>query len=621
VLAQRLPTQTPACRAPACLDKEHVTTTLISLRDIEFLLFDLLRVDELTGRKEFHDHSRETVTAVLELSRTIAAEHFAPHNRRGDLEEPHIDPAGEGEVLPEVASAVKAYLDAGLQASTFDEDLGGGQLPFVVHHAASTFFQAANAGAFAYPFLAAANANLMVAHGTPGQVERYAKPIIEGRYFGTMCLSEPDVGSSLGDIRTRAVPQEDGSYRIFGTKMWISAGDHQMGENIVHLVLARTGPPEAGVKGVSLFAVPKYLIDESGSRAERNDVTLVGLNHKMGFRSTTNAVLGFGDGTHNPGGRAGAVGELIGREGEGLAAMFHMMNEARVSVGAGAAALGYTGYLKSLEYAKGRLQGRPIGAKDPSTPPVPIIRHTDVRRMLLAQKAYVEGGLALVLYCARLVDDVATAAPEEQEAAGRLLDLLTPIAKAWPSQWGPAANDLAIQIHGGYGYTRDYDVEQHYRDNRLNPIHEGTNGIQGLDLLGRKLRPGAPDGLALLVHRMEHTIATARQGSDQQQRHATALDARINELVRVTQHAWATGDEQEVLANSSLYLEAFGHLTVAWLWLEQELACAEQTGSFYEGKRAASRYFFGYELPKIDHQLALFGSLDRTTLDLDESWL
>ncbi len=372
-----------------------------------------------------------------------------------------------------------------------------------------TWFQAANVGTSGYPFLTMANANLLLAHGSPEQIETWVGPMLEGRYFGTMCLSEPGAGSSLADVTTRAEPQPDGTYRLFGNKMWISAGEHELSENIVHLVLARVAGAPDGVKGLSLFIVPKVLPDGT-----RNDVTLAGLNHKMGFRGTTNTLLNFGE-------KGGAVGDLVGEEGRGLAAMFHMMNEARIGVGLGAMALGYTGYLKSLQYAKERLQGRAPGA---AGTPVPIAEHADVKRMLLAQKSYVEGALALLLYCSRLVDEEKTAeTADERDAAHLLLDVLTPIAKSWPSQWCLAANDLAIQVHGGYGYTRDYDVEQHYRDNRLNPIHEGTHGIQGQDLLGRKVVMQGGAGLLALVGAIDETIARAgrprvRRGSQGQRR-------------------------------------------------------------------------------------------------------
>jgi butyryl-CoA dehydrogenase len=444
-----------------------------------------------------------------------------------------------------------------------------------------------------------------------------------------MCLSEPQAGSSLSDVTTRAEPQDDGTYRLFGNKMWISGGEHELSENIVHLVLAKIpgGPP--GVKGISLFVVPKHVV-ETG---ERNDVVLAGLNHKMGYRGTTNTLLNFGEGVHTPGGKPGAVGFLVGEQHRGLAYMFTMMNEARIGVGSGAMSLGYTGYLQSLEYARTRPQGRPIASKDPTQPQVPIVDHADVKRMLLAQKSYVEGALALLLYCQRLVDEERTAEAETDRArATLLLDVLTPIAKSWPSQWCLEANSLAIQIHGGYGYTREYDVEQLYRDNRLNPIHEGTHGIQGLDLLGRKVVMQGGAGLQLLAETIRATADRAANSADLGGRNAGAsgaqvgkeaagqLRAAIDRVVEVTTALWSTGDVETALANSSIYLEAVGHVVVAWIWLEQLLAAEGREGDFYAGKRQAAQYFFRYELPKTGPMLDLLASLDRTTVEMSDSW-
>ncbi|MGK5169872.1 acyl-CoA dehydrogenase [Geodermatophilus sp. CPCC 205761] len=359
---------------------------------------------------------------------------------------------------------------------------------------------------------------------------------------------------------------------------------------------------------------------DDGSLGERNDVVLTGLNHKMGYRGTTNTLLTFGEGAHTPGGRAGAVGFLVGEEHRGLTYMFHMMNEARIGVGAGAAALGYTGYLHALEYARTRTQGRPPTDRDPGTPPVRIVEHTDVRRMLLAAKSYAEGGLALALYCARLVDEELTAGSSTDRArAHLLLEVLTPIAKSWPSQWGPVADDLAIQVLGGAGYTRDHPVEQFYRDNRLNPIHEGTAGIQGLDLLGRKVVMEGGAGLALLAETI--TATTARAAGTEWVGLAADLDATVARLGAVTATLWSAGDPAVTLANATAYLEAAGHVVVAWLWLEQALATGAQTSDFHQGKRAAARYFHRYELPKVHTQLDLLESLDRTVLDTPETWL
>ncbi|MCW2668053.1 MAG: acyl-CoA dehydrogenase protein [Frankiales bacterium] len=587
---------------------------LLSRRDLEFLLYEWLDVELLTKRPRHAEHSRETFDAVLDLAEQVATRDFAPHNKKADENEPTFD-GTTVTLIPEVKKALDVFAQTGLIASGMDESVGGMQLPGVVAGACFAFFQAANVGSSSYPFLTIGNANLLMAHGTPEQVDTYVRPMVEGRFFGTMCLSEPQAGSSLADVTTRAVPQDDGSYRLFGNKMWISAGEHELSENIVHLVLAKIPGSPPGVKGISLFVVPKVVV-ETG---ERNDVVLAGLNHKMGYRGTTNTLLNFGEGVHTPGGQPGAVGFLVGEANRGLPYMFHMMNEARIGVGSGAMALGYTGYLKSLQYARERPQGRPVAAKDPSAPQVPIIAHADVKRMLLAQKCYVEGALALVLYCNRLLDDERTAeTQEDREQAHLLLDTLTPIAKSWPSQWCLEANSLAIQVHGGYGYTREYDVEQHYRDNRLNPIHEGTHGIQGLDLLGRKVVMQGGQGLALL-HR---TIsATAARASGDLADLGAQLQASADRVVEVTGQLWATGDPEVALANASVYLEAVGHVVVAWLWLEQLLAAEGRTGDFYDGKRVAGRFFFRYELPRTGPQLDLLASLDRTTLDVKQAWL
>nr|WP_218859925.1 acyl-CoA dehydrogenase [Petropleomorpha daqingensis] len=591
----------------------------MSRRDLDFLLHEWLQVETLIKRPRYAEHSRETFDAVLDLAEEIATEHFAPHNRTADENEPRMVD-GKVVLIPEVAAALKVFTEAGLMAGEFDEAYGGMQLPHTVGQAVFAWFKAANVGTSSYPFLTMANARLLLTHGSEEQKRTYVGPMVEGRWFGTMALSEPQAGSSLADITTRAEPQDDGTYRLTGNKMWISAGDHELTENIVHLVLAKIPGGPAGVKGISLFVVPKFLVDDDGSLGERNDVVLAGLNHKMGYRGTTNTLLNFGEGVHTPGGRAGAVGYLVGEPHRGLTYMFHMMNEARIGVGMGATVLGYTGFLHALEYAKTRTQGRPAAAKDPAAAPVRIIEHPDVRRMLLAAKSYAEGGLALGLYCARLVDEEQTAEDAADRArAHLLLDTLTPIAKAWPSQWGPVADDLAIQVHGGYGYTRDYPVEQFYRDNRLNPIHEGTNGIQALDLLGRKVVAQGGEGLRLLVEAIRAT--TARAAGTGWSDFAADLDAAVERLAAVTATLWGTGDAELALANASAYLEAAGHLVVAWLWLEQALATGTATSDFHEGKRVAARYFHRWELPKVHVQFDLLESLDRTVLDTAESWL
>jgi len=602
-----------------------MTSKLLSRRDIEFLLYEWLDVASLCQRPRYADHSRETFDGALDTAERIATEVFLPHRRKSDVEEPRFD--GERvHLIPEVGAAFNAFAEAGLLAAAQDYGYGGMQLPAVVDKACFAYVLAANVGSAGYPLLTAANANLLLAHGSAAQVDAFARPQLAGRFAGTMCLSEPQAGSSLADVATRAEPDGDSpfgpQFRLSGNKMWISGGEHELTENIVHLVLARITDAPPGVKGISLFIVPRRLVGADGVCGERNDVTLAGLNHKMGYRGTVNTLLNFGEGRFRPGGRAGAVGYLVGEPNRGLACMFHMMNEARIGVGLGAVALGYAGFLESLDYARNRPQGRPVGSKDPSSPPVRIIEHADVRRMLLAQKSYVEGGLALNLYCARLVDEQNTAASEaDRSEAGLLLEILTPIAKSWPSQWCLAANDLAIQVHGGYGYTRDYPVEQLYRDNRLNPIHEGTHGVQALDLLGRKVSMEGGRALELLGKRMAATIAQAHASGDPDLAGwAEALTDVLKRVGRTTNALYAARDPQRILANATVYLEAFGHVVLAWTWLGQALAAHGKAGDFYAGKRQAARYFFRWELPRTGPQFALLDSIDDTTLAMRDAW-
>ena len=589
----------------------------LSRRDLDFYLYEWLDVEQLTGLERYREHSRETFDAVLDLCEVVATRHFAPHNKRNDAEEPQFV---DGRVVmhPEVGEALAVFAETGLIGATMDTEVGGMQLPFVVTSAATAWFSAANVATMAYPFLSTANANLLLAHGTQEQIRTWVLPIVEGRFFGTMCLSEPQAGSSLADVATRAVPQPDGSYRLFGNKMWISGGEHELSENIVHLVLARVVGSPQSVKGLSLFIVPKFLVDDDGALAERNDVTLAGLNHKMGYRGTVNTLLNFGEGAYQPAGQPGAVGYLVGEQDRGLSYMFHMMNEARIGVGMGAATLGYTGYLHALDYARTRTQGRPLLNRDPASAQIPLTEHTDVRRMLLAQKSYVEGAMALILYCANLVDRMVTTEDDAERASARtLLEMLTPIAKSWPSQWCLVANDLAIQVHGGYGYTREYNVEQFYRDNRLNPIHEGTHGIQALDLLGRKAIADGGAALRALLGEILATAEAASTAGGDGAEYGEALTAAAMRLGATTAAVWADRDPELALANATAYLEAAGHIVVAWIWLQQWLAAQGREGEFYDGKRAATRYFFRYELPRVGPQLDLLDSLDRTTLDLD----
>jgi len=607
----------------------------MSLRPtLDFLLYDWLHAETLAERERFADHSRETFDAVLDTCERIAREKYAPSNRIVDTQEPHFD--GEKVILPQAThDAHKAFVESGMLSAAQDYDIGGMQLPYTLSAAANSFFAMASVS-IGSNMLTSGNANLLMVHGTEMQKEVFAKNEFAGRWSGTMCLSEPQAGSSLSDVATRAVP--DGAdfqgdplgprYRLTGNKMWISAGDHELTENIVHIVLAKipdeNGKLVPGTRGISLFIVPKKMVDTGGQlTGERNDVALAGLNHKLGWRGTTNTLLNFGEGKFPVGGQAGAVGYLVGQPGKGLHCMFHMMNEARIGVGTAATMLGMAGYFASLDYAKNRPQGRPAGpaGKDAARPQVRIIEHADVRRMLLAQKSYCEGALALELYCARLVDEQKTGAAQAADDARLLLEVLTPIAKSWPSEWCLEANSLAIQIHGGYGYTRDFPVEQYWRDNRLNMIHEGTHGIQAADLLGRKVLMEDGRGLQLLAGRVAETIARAA-AVPALAGHARALGEALAHIGSATRAAWATGNPQEALANAVPYMQAFGHVVLAWIWLDVAQHALERDAARASpatvGRLGAADFFFHYELPKIGAWLQVVERRDPTCAALPE---
>ncbi len=600
-----------------------MSSSLLNRRDLEFLLYELFDLAALAKRDPYRDHSTETFNAVLDTAGKIAVDYFEPHAAKLDEEEPTFD--GEKvQIIPEVKEALNKYYQAGMLAATHEYDLGGMQLPTTVAFAASCYFSAANISTIGYPFLSGANANLIKAFGTDEQKQMFLEPLLSGRFMGTMALTEPQAGSSLSDIKTSAVPGNDGTYLITGNKIFISAGDHELSENIIHLVLAKIKGAPPGVKGISLFIVPKFMVTKEGSIGERNDVALAGLIHKMGYRGTTSTMLNFGE-------NGGAKGYLVGEPHKGLSYMFMMMNEARIGVGMGAAVLGYTGYLQALNYARERPQGRHPQGKDATSSQVPIIEHTDVKRMLLTQKTYVEGGLALCLYDSTLVDEETTAESEEDRTkASLLLEILTPVIKSWPSQYCLEANSLAIQVHGGYGYTREYPVERLYRDNRLNPIHEGTHGIQSLDLLGRKVLMKEGAALKVLLSEVKQTIDQAskikatKEFAEGLRKAVITLQQTTTVLAKVAQE----GNINLFLANSSLYLEAFGHLVVAWIWLRQGIIAAQKVKgvsgeeeNFYQGKLAACAFFYRWELPKINHQCTVLQDLDSTCLDVKDAYL
>lgn len=580
---------------------------LLNDRDIEFLLYEVFDVEKLLARPKYQDHSRETFDSTLETAKKIAHKYFVNHYAKGDANQPSFD-GQKVSLIEETQLAWNAVADAGFLSADCSFEEGGMQLPDMVIRLANAYFYAANAATAGYSLLCVGAAHLIQEFGSDEQRRTFLPSMRSGRFTGTMALTEPGQGSSLQDISTRATLTSEGTYRIFGQKMYISGGDHEMTENIIHMVLAKTVCPRSDREGISLFICPKHLVDESGRIVQPNDVALVGLLHKMGFRNATSTVLNFGE-------KGGAEGYLIGDLNHGLSYMFQMMNEARIAVGMFAATLGYQGFNYSLAYAKQRKQGRKPsrGNRTIAQEQVEIVQHADVRRMLLMQKSYAEAGLAMTCYASSLYEDSKTGETQKiRDTALMVLDLVTPVVKSWPAKYGLEANDLAIQVLGGAGYTKEHLVEQYYRDNRLNPIHEGTEGIQAIDLLGRKVT--ANEGLAL-----EHLLALITEGAMHAKDYEmtgqlgqSLLDAvsDVREVTHVLQGVIAK-DRERGLANATIYLDFFGRVFAAWIWLQQaekavlglEADCSEGANhDFYMGKLQAAKFYINWELPKIKQQ-------------------
>ncbi|MFK7956889.1 MAG: acyl-CoA dehydrogenase [Lysobacterales bacterium] len=588
---------------------------ILNRRDLNFYLYELLGLEQLLTNDRYADFDRDTVDAVIDAAVAIAEECYQPLAAKVDANEPKFD-NGAVTVMPEVAQAMAAFNEAGFPAAGFDRELGGMQLPWIVNQAVNGIFMCANTAVANYSFLSAGAANLLNTCGSDHLKDRFLPPMLDGRWHGTMCLSETQAGSSLADITTSAVHLENDRYRISGTKMWISGGDHDLSENIVHMVLAKIPGGPAGVKGISLFVVPKHRVDDEGNIVASNHVVTAGLNHKMGQRGTTNCLLNFGEGGE-------CEGFLVGREHQGLTNMFHMMNEARIGVGLGSVMAALGGYLCSLDYAKERAQGRPLTHRDPASEPVKIIEHIDVKRMLMTQKAFVEGGQALIYYCASLLDQQKLAVEaQEIQRVTLLLELLTPVAKSWPAEYCLEANKLAIQVLGGYGYTRDFPVERFYRDNRLNAIHEGTHGIHGLDLLGRKVAMHNGAALKAYLQEVQETLDGVSSMPEMTE-FAQALSYATRKISSTVAAVSQCEDVERALANATLFLDGFGHVVVAWLWLRQAISASAQVkrsssadAPFYAGKVAACRFFFRYELPKALVLLDTVAQLDDTCRNL-----
>lgn len=600
-----------------------MSTSLLNDRDFTFMLYELFDTESLLTRTRYQDHDRQTFNEVINTAKNIAVNEFLPIRQKLDTHQPTFD-GKRVHHIPELKPALDIMNESGLSSSTADYEYNGMQLPPIVASVANAYLSVAGGLATGYSMLTTANANLLQAHASQELIDTWVKPMREGRFSGTMAMTEPGSGSGLADLTTKAIKNDDGSYRVTGSKIFISGGDHNLSENIVHLVLARLQGAPKGVKGISLFVVPKYLVNADGSIGDDNEVALAGLFHKMGGRAQTSTALSFGE-------KNGSVAYLVGEENQGLKYMFHMMNEARVMVGSGAAFLASAGYAYSVEYAKNRPQGRLPSCKDPHSPMVNIIEHADVKRMLLAQKAYAEGAMSLVLYGSQLSDDEKTAESQEaREYAHTLLDFLTPMIKTWPSEYGPKANDFAIQVLGGHGYINEHPVEMFYRDNRLNPIHEGTTCIQSLDLLARKVPMNKMAGYRAVLKEIQSTISIASE-HESLQAYADSLALAVGTLKLTTDSllmSMSTKNIDLVLANSVKYLELFGHVVIAWLWLKQGIvsakALAEQPHQedvyFYKGKLQAMQYFYRFELPQIDVWSKLLTSTDDTSYEMKPEW-
>ena len=563
------------------------------LNFLQFALYSWLKID--LSQPRFSHLDRGLIDQLLQLSEQLGQVAMAPISHVLDRQAPQIID-GKVQTPAVLKDALAALAQSGVFATSAPLAEGGTALPYVIHTAVAAILNRFDAPIYGYVLLTQGAANLIRTFGSASQKARYLPDMVTGKYFGTMCLSEPHAGSSVGDARTKATLLADGRYAITGSKMWISGAEHELSDNIVHMVLARVEGAVAGTKGLSLFIVPRYLDGAD------NHVRLIGLNHKMGYRGTVNGALNFGDG-------GVCVGELLGSTngtsaGQGMAQMFQMMNEARIAVGVGAAAIGWRGYELALEYAKNRAQGRRLGNADPTTPQIPIIEHMDVRRMLLQARAQSEGALALCLYAANLSDQ----AHSGDVNAAKLLSLLTPMVKSWPAKYALEANDLAIQVLGGAGYTQDYLLEKLYRDNRLNPIHEGTHGIQALDLLARKVIADDGAALVLLLTRIAVTAQAAAKIPAIAQFAPGALEfgTQLAQAALKLGAQLKAGQTQSALANAGVFLDALGTVVVCWLSLDQVIAAQESPD--LAKVFANCRYLHGYELNKVHAAVAVLNA-------------
>jgi alkylation response protein AidB-like acyl-CoA dehydrogenase len=619
-----------------------MATQFYSKRNLQFLLYEVFNAEALTQYSYYQDHARETFDMVLDSAEQISEKLLKPLLTEMDRKEPQLVD-GRIKIHEGMFPILKKFGEDGWINAGFSYDEGGQQIPSTVLSSAAFIFQAANYSSSVFPFLTSGAANLIRSFGSQELKDTFTPKMYTGEWQGTMALTEPDAGSSLSDISTTAEPTEnEGVYKIKGQKIYISAGDHDGCDNVIHLMLAKIKGGPSGAKGISLFVVPQKRLEEKvdgsnggkngtaqnsqltnhNSQLKNNDVITAGVYHKMGYKGAPIAHLMVGSNDNT-------FGYLVGEPHKGLTYMFQMMNEARIGVGMNATAIGTAAYYASLEYAKERPQGRVISDKDITKPQVQIIRHADVKRMLLFQKAIVEGSLALLTQCSMYADLASVTEGEEREHYHLLLDLLTPIAKSYPSEMCCLTTSAAVQILGGAGYTTDFPVEQFYREARIHPIHEGTTGIHGLDLLGRKIIIKNGKSLQLLVAEMLKTIEKA-SSIDRLKPFAQKLQAYLGKTDTVTKHllGLASKDLEIFLSDATLYLELFGIMTIAWQWLVQAIKAEEalQAGAtgddfdFYQGKIFTLRYFYEYELVKIDSLMKRLLSEDNVTVEMEAGW-
>jgi alkylation response protein AidB-like acyl-CoA dehydrogenase len=585
------------------------TNPLVNDLDVAFLLCDVHDTKRLPSFPAFAEHSMESFELFIGASRRLAREVLYPAYRAMDQEPPRFVPP-EVFLHPAMHGLYAHLVEHGCIVASRPPEVSGLSVPLTVTALSNLYLMAANAAAYAFAGLTTGAAHLIEAFGTAALKEAFMEPMYAGRWTGTMALTEPHAGSSLSDVTTRATPQGDGGYRVQGTKVFISGGEQDLTENIVHLTLARIDGAPAGIKGVSLFAIPKKRIE--GGALVDNDVRCSGVFHKLGWKGIPSVALSFGD-------AGDCHGYLVGEPHKGISYMFQMMNEARIMVGMNGVATASVAYHESLEYARTRPQGRALDSRDPKKPQVPIVEHADVRRMLLRQKAIVEGAMSLVVQTAYFAD-LAAHAPtaEERQRAALLLDLLTPVAKSFPAERGFEANALAVQLHGGYGYTSEYLPEAWLRDQKLNSIHEGTTGIQSLDLLGRKVVAGQGAALRALGEEVRAGAARAKAAGVDPAR-AEAVVAALVTLEELSLHLAGlglSGEVESMLAHAADYLDAMGVLLVAWQWL-LALAALGETGrsdAFARGKQRAAEYWLATELPRIDHLAALCRTVEGSYL-------